>query len=342
MGFWSKNDLDVPRHGNMPGDMRDIKFKHKADAGIFRSVGKTNFLLNVLENWLKIAKWSGAVVWHPLLKPKNNHWYNMPVNVELRNPAPSEVQVGKAGPTGSDEAPRVLDLDIDLEAQAMPLSADAVRKLIDEAEYITLLDRCLCRHGRNCQNHRHDIGCMFLGSSGMDVTPEFSHVATKEEAYAHLQAGLDDGLMPMAGRIRVDNWAFILPDHHSLIGVCMCCECCCFMSFYRDTPTPILDQIYDKMPGTRLVTDPNKCVGCGTCAQHCYLNAITVENGISVTSDTCRACGRCVKYCKQGARHLVGTDPDYAMKTVEELMGRADIKSAPGEEARVRIHDVRK
>lgn len=337
---------DVPKRGPVPGDMRQLKFKHRADAWIFRSVGKTNFLLNVLQAWLKLARLPGALAWHPLLKPKNNHWYNMPLNVELRDPLPGEQPVGKAGPTGVNHVDTgtksvTIPIDHSYEMENIPLTSDAVRKLIDEAEYIHISDRCLCRHGRNCQNHRHDIGCMFLGAAGCDVTPEFSHPATKEQAYHHLEEALEDGLMPMSGRFRVDNYAFILPDHHKLIGVCFCCDCCCYMSFYRNTPSEGLDQFYDKMPGVRLFVDPNRCIGCGECAAHCYLNAITIVNGKSQTSDVCRACGRCVDRCKQGARHLVGSDPAYALKTANQVLARADIQCSPDDEPKVAVRDTR-
>lgn len=341
MGFFSKDARDTPARENVEGDMRSMRFKHRIDSHLFRDWNKTNFLLVALDKVLMAAKWPGAIHWHPLLKPKNNHWYNLPVNVELRDLREGEQEVGLPGRSETTAPLQVESLDLDLHADGVPLTVAVCDALIDQSDYIYIKDNCPCRHGRDCQEHRHDLGCVFLGASGVDVAPDISHPASKEEAKAHIRAGVDDGLMPMAGRFRVDNYAFFLPDHHALIGICLCCDCCCFMQSYRNTPTPIYDQICYKLPGTRLVTDPERCIGCGSCAEHCYVKAIRIEDGKSVTSDTCRACGRCVSRCEQHARSLVSDDPDYALKVANELLGRADLSAGPDEVADYAVRDKR-
>lgn len=285
---------DCPRD-LVPGERRPIKAKHKILNAIFPYGSRVNLLLDGLETWMKATKLPGGKK-HPLVKPENNYFINLPVN-------------------------------IDLQAESELLPPDVLRKLIGEAKYIHVLDRCLCRHGRDCKEHRHDIGCMFLGATGLDVVPQFSREVTKEEALAHLDAGLADGLMPMAGRIKVDNFAFLTPDHHTLIGVCMCCDCCCFMSYYKHAPVELVDPIYHKLPGARLELDKSKCVGCTThdCVKHCYMDNITIVEGVPAYGKKCRACGRCARYCPNDAVTFYSADPEAVSKTFHGLSGVADL-----------------
>jgi len=277
------------------GDRRPVKTKHKILNAIFPYGARDNLLLDGLEAFMKVAKLPGGKM-HPLVKPENNYFINLPVN-------------------------------IDLQAETEELPPDVVRRLIDEAKYIHILDRCLCRHGRDCENHRHDLGCMFLGASGLDVVPQFSRVASKEEAYAHLEAGLADGLLPMAGRIRVDNIAFLLPDNGTLIGICMCCECCCFMSFYKHVPVELVDPIYHKLPGARFALNAESCGSCSghECVEHCYMDNITLSAGRPVFSNKCRACGRCASYCPQDAITFYSNDPSAVDQAFEGLFAQADL-----------------
>ncbi|MGV8083113.1 MAG: DUF362 domain-containing protein [Coriobacteriia bacterium] len=285
---------DCPRE-LAPGERRPVKAKHKILNAIFPYGARDNLLLDGLEAWLKTTKLPGGKK-HPLVKPANNYFINLPVN-------------------------------IDLKPESEQLPPDVVRRLIQEAKYIHILDRCLCRHGRDCKQHRHDLGCMFLGASGLDVVPQFSREATKEEALAHLEAGLADGLMPMAGRIKVDNIAFLLPDHRTLIGICLCCDCCCFMSFYKHAPVELVDPIYHKLPGARLGVDKEKCAACTTheCVEHCYMDNITIAGGLPAHSNKCRACGRCARYCSHGAIDFWSPDPDCVDKTFDGLFEVADL-----------------
>lgn len=340
MGLFTKDPRDIPSRPNVAGDKRPMRVKHRIDSMLFRDWGKTSFLLKALDVALVAAKWPASIRWHPLLKPKNNHWFNLPVNVEVREPREGEQVVGRPGRTETTAPTVVENLNVNIGTESVPLTVAVCDALIDAAEYIYIKDSCPCRHGRDCQHHSHELGCMFLGASGIDVAPDITHPATKEEAKAHIRAGVANGLMPMAGRFRVDNYAFFLPDHHTLIGICLCCDCCCFMQSYRNTPTPVFDQICYKLPGTALYTDPSKCKGCGNCAAHCYLKAIHIENGVSVTADTCRACGRCVTRCRNHARSLVTSDADYAVKAANEILGRADVATGPDLPAFPSVYDM--
>ncbi|MGN0169947.1 MAG: trans-4-hydroxy-L-proline dehydratase activase [Lachnospiraceae bacterium] len=65
----------------------------------------------------------------------------------------------------------------------------------------------------------------------------------------------------------------------------------------------------------QLLTQPEKCSGCGHCATACRNKAISLANGIAVTDlARCTACGDCVDACVLNLRELAGTE-----YTVEEL-----------------------
>ena len=50
--------------------------------------------------------------------------------------------------------------------------------------------------------------------------------------------------------------------------------------------------------------DKDKCTGCGTCADVCPVDAITVEDVAIVDEDTCIDCGTCVDECPVEAIEL--------------------------------------
>jgi UDP-glucose 4-epimerase len=282
--------------GSQPSDMTSLavmKPKHRLLAWVFTRSRVLNRVLDGLELFMRGAGIPLIGRLHPLVRPANNHFTNLPVNVDIPN-------------------------------ESTPLPPDVVRELIRKSKYHHVLNKCLCRHGRDCKKHSHDIGCIFLGETGFDVTPGFSHRITETEALEHVDRALADGLMPMTGRYRVDNYAFLVPDHKTLIGICFCCDCCCFMSFYRHVPLQQIKPIYPRLKGLE-ITVTDRCKGCGECVGTCYLNAIRIEDGKAVHSELCRGCGRCATTCKNFGVELKITDPDYFQKTVDEFTSLAKL-----------------
>ena len=287
------SQLPVSSPSSMADLPRKMKPKHKLLAWAFTRDKVVYKILDLLEIFMKASRIPLVGRLHPFLRPSTNHFTNLPVHV-------------------------------DLPAESTALPPDVARELIRRSKYHHVLDKCLCRHGRDCQKHDHDIGCIFLGQTGLDVTPGFSHKVTMEEALAHLERGLANGLTPSTGRYRVDNYAFLVPDHKTLLGVCFCCSCCCFLSYYRHMPEDKVKTIYPRLPGLE-ITVTEKCKGCGACVEQCYMKAIHVEDGKAVHDDLCRGCSRCVKACKNGAVEAKITDPQYYEKTLDGLASRAKL-----------------
>ena len=65
---------------------------------------------------------------------------------------------------------------------------------------------------------------------------------------------------------------------------------------------------YNKTTGytDKVKINPDKCAGCGICADNCPTQNIKIEDGKAVSSDKCTMCYRCVNYCPKQAITLLG------------------------------------
>lgn len=279
--------MNTIRRNSSPPDLRKNKIKHHLLNEVFTRKKILSTILDGLELMVKTSRVPLIGKYHPFLKSQNNIYTTLPVNVDIK-------------------------------ADSVPLPPAVAIELIKRSKHLHILDKCLCRHGRNCENHTHDIGCLFLGATGLDIVPSFSHKVSEEEAIGHVENALKEGLLPTVGRFRVDNYAFLTPDKHTLLGICFCCSCCCFLSYYRHAPQSLNTKINPWLSGLQIDIDKEKCQGCGTCMETCYMDAISIENGTAVHAETCRGCGRCAKNCPNGTVTVTLSDPTYFGRTVEK------------------------
>lgn len=201
-----------------------------------------------------------------------------------------------------------------------------VHNLIEKSKAIVILDRCACRYGEKCQNHPTDIGCMFLGESALSMPESIRREANKEEAHAHVERAIGAGLVPMTGKVRFDNDAFLIPDKKKLAAVCFCCHCCCMMRYYKHMPSDQLNEVMPRVEGFHLeVTDA--CVGCGECIEYCGWDAIKLENNRAVHSDKCRGCGRCAVHCPEKAIKITINNPDAVQDVEKRVLSYVDIQN---------------
>jgi UDP-glucose 4-epimerase len=157
-----------------------------------------------------------------------------------------------------------------------------------------------------------------MGESALDMPAGISRRVTREEAHTHVERAILEGLVPMTGKVRVDNDLFLIPDRNRLLSVCFCCHCCCMMTFFKHAPAVQLDHVMTPVEGLVIeVTDD--CVGCGTCIQTCGFDAITIENGKAVHRDICRKCGRCERTCPNHAVGITLHNPDAVTDITERI-----------------------
>ncbi|MFO7560964.1 MAG: NAD-dependent epimerase/dehydratase family protein [Desulfobacterales bacterium] len=246
---------------------------------IFKSGARTRPTMFVL-NIFRLGKIPGLRRLIPWMNPKKNSMSYLPVNVSIE----------------------------DVTNEVLP--SQIVHDFIDAAAVHVIMDKCGCRLARKCKHHTPDIGCLFMGDTALTLPHGVSRRVTKEKAHAHVERAVSVGLIPMTGKVRVDNFIFLTPDKSRLLSVCFCCHCCCMMTAYKHIPGDYLNGIMQPIEGLSVeVTD--KCIGCGTCIETCGFNAITIENGRAVHSIQCRGCGRCATYCPQQAVTITIKNPDY-------------------------------
>ncbi|MFN2302378.1 MAG: DUF362 domain-containing protein [Anaerolineales bacterium] len=217
----------------------------------------------------------------------------------------------------------VINQQID-EGENVVVPSAVVTHFIEKANYIFLMDRCICRDAADCQDYDHNIGCIFLGEAVLDINPKLGQLVDKEAALAHVKRAREAGLVHLIGRDKIDAvWMGVKPSE-KLMTICNCCPCCCLFRFIPNL-APKLQQKIDRMPGVHLEVSED-CTGCGLCIQEvCFIDAIHLEDGRAVIDDTCRGCGNCVGVCPQNAIRLVIESEDYIDSTIQRLSKAVDV-----------------
>ncbi|MFC1823719.1 hypothetical protein ACFL9T_13495 [Thermodesulfobacteriota bacterium] len=174
---------------------------------------------------------------------------------------------------------RVIPIEEKIEFTPDVLTFDKINEMIDKAHVVGIA-HCACREmEQKCDAPREacmlfDATCTFLVERG------FGRYLTKEEMRQKLRSFDEFGLIHQANNTR---------DRLTLI--CNCCSCCC--SFLKAVASSSF------IP----VNDPEKCGGCGTCAdQRCSMKAINmVDDKPVVAIERCIGCGLCASGCSNNA-----------------------------------------
>lgn len=199
--------------------------------------------------------------------------------------------------------------NIHVESDILP--SHIVHDLIESSSIHVIMDKCGCRMLRNCTRYTHDIGCLFMGETALKLPHGVCHKVSKQEAHAHADRAISLGLLPMIGKVRIDNFIYMTPDRSTLLSLCFCCDCCCILTSYKHVPGNYLDGIIQPIEGLRVEVS-DACIGCGTCIETCAFNAITIRDGRAVHSSMCRGCGRCATFCPSHAVTISISNEQYA------------------------------
>jgi ferredoxin len=196
--------------------------------------------------------------------------------------------------------------------------SEILKYFIEKANYLWIMDFCICRASMECEDYPIDLGCLFLGKGVLDINPKLGRQVDKKEALEHLQKCRDAGLVHMIGRNLLDKQWLGVKDGSKLLSICHCCPCCCL---WRVSPIldPQIGSKVKKIPGVEVLVN-NSCVGCGTCTDNvCFVDAIYMENQTAHISEECRGCGRCVEVCPEGAIDLKVNDREYIHQAIKKL-----------------------
>jgi UDP-glucose 4-epimerase len=197
-------------------------------------------------------------------------------------------------------------------------------KLIRESAHRVIINRCTCRDARQCENHPVDFGCTLLGEGTRAIDPRIARHVSVTEAIAHLHRTVENGLVPMAGRVKIDNYIWGVPDTGQLLTICHCCHCCCtILTSGKYLPEKAAASLVP-LKGLIIETDSDRCVLCETCIENCHMRAIALKNERIVhLHHRCIGCGRCLTICPRKAVTASVKDIDDA---VSELIGRIETR----------------
>jgi ferredoxin len=225
--------------------------------------------------------------------------------------------------------PKESVVEINLEKSIQPpdnivLPSEVVAYFIRKTNYRFIMNFCLCREANQCKNHPIEFGCLFLGEAARGINLEFGKEATLEEAIAYVQKCRAEGLIHLIGRDKIDETWLGVGSDGRLLTICNCCNCCCLWKMLPDLDPQISAKV-KRMPGVE-VTVTEKCTGCGTCVEVCFVRAIHIEQEHAIINKDCRGCGRCADQCPEKAIQVTINDHLFLQKTIERIESSVDVR----------------
>jgi len=219
---------------------------------------------------------------------------------------------------------RTVKVNEDIGSEDIMLPSKVVESFIAKANYLWIMDKCICRDASGCKDYPIDIGCLFMGEAAMGINPELGRQVTREEALEHVRKAREAGLFHLIGRNRIDTrWLNVRPGT-KLLTVCSCCPCCCLWKILPVLSHKVSDKVH-RMPGVR-VTVTDRCTACGACEKDvCIADAIHVEGDRAVIGEECRGCGHCVEVCPEGAIELTIEDPSFVDSLIPRISSLVDV-----------------
>ncbi|MHA1862446.1 MAG: DUF362 domain-containing protein, partial [Candidatus Thorarchaeota archaeon] len=189
-----------------------------------------------------------------------------------------------------------------------------------------IMNFCICRAAAKCKDYPIELGCLFMGEAAEGINPKLGRRVSKEEAHEHVKRCREAGLVHMIGRNKLDtSWLGVSPGD-KLLTVCNCCPCCCLWKMLPYI-NPEIGRKITKMPGVNVrVTDA--CVGCGVCIDEdiCFVEAISMVDGMAVISAECRGCGRCVEVCPHDAIELTIDNMEFIENSIDRVSSLVDVE----------------
>lgn len=213
--------------------------------------------------------------------------------------------------------------DINLGAET-PVPLSILEEMIDRVSHRVIVDVCMCRKTLQCKKYPHDIGCLMMGRSALEIDPSFRREVGSEEAKLHARRAVEAGLVPIIGKVRVDNFVFGIKNKRQLLSVCFCCECCCISRFAKNVPVALRSENLHRLDGLFIDVGAT-CDGCGACAGVCFLDVIRIEGDKAVIGEGCVGCGRCAHACKRGAIGISLENPKLIDQVCSNLETLVDI-----------------
>ena len=202
--------------------------------------------------------------------------------------------------TGMPQLMQTLPVEGEIPEREHALPYEKVSTIIEQGQSF-LVNDCVCKKEQALLGHPCDRPmqvCLAVAPipGVFDNSPE-GRVISRSEAYQLLKQTEEQGLVHMTSNIQNGSYY-----------VCNCCKCCCgVLGAINKLGIPAAEAVNSHYYA---VIDPQKCAGCGLCAdERCQVAAIREEGeGYGVIRERCIGCGLCVGTCPAGAVRLVHKD----------------------------------
>jgi ferredoxin len=214
---------------------------------------------------------------------------------------------------------RIIPVNHAIEANQKVLAAEEAHDYIlnHTSEELSLVP-CPCRTRtekmgtRECRDKNPIGACIMLGLSvGHFETNNLGKRVTKEQAIQYFDEMQELGLV---GQTLNASYGDML--------ICLCCGCCCSQVRGRtrwDNPDALSPSNFAPRAG-------EDCIGCGTCTERCFFEAITLNDEtdqIQVDVDKCIGCGVCTLACPQETLKLQRYERSTPYETTQQLFETA-------------------
>ncbi|NLX11781.1 MAG: 4Fe-4S binding protein [Chloroflexi bacterium] len=276
-------------------------------AGLWLLGERGHLLLPSTRAWLRALGWRSVLTprfWHGYLYAR---WSSQYVGGAVRyvfprlRPVPGEtrwadVYHGKILPTPLAQKLISVNEDIPLQDLEQIIPYPTARQIVLHGPPDVVVYECPCRAGRENPCQPTQV-CMIVGKPFTDFVlehnPHSSRRLTQQEALDLLQAEHE------RGHLHAAYFKDVMLDR--FYAICNCCACCCGgIEAMRQRGAPMITS-----SGYVAQVDEGLCTACGTCAESCPFEAITVNGAAAITWEACMGCGVCIDQCPDDALALV-------------------------------------
>ncbi len=164
---------------------------------------------------------------------------------------------------------------------------------------------------RECKDTFPIGSCIMLGEAARHFhLMDLGRKVTKQEAIDYFDRMVELGCVGQAGNAVSNN-----------VTICLCCGCCCSQVRGRTkwgNPDAMLPSNFVPHAG-------DDCIGCGTCTEKCFFEALTIDevtDQAKVDSEKCIGCGVCSLACPEETLKLHRFQRSTPMATFEEAVMR--------------------